>query len=231
MMGIAIGFEDLIVLVLIGVVFLRLFVVLGRRTGHEPPPSDSFGIAKSSEHSEDNVITLPDRAPQPTEPEETALDASIWADDSPVGAGLAQIKIADHHFEPGPFTDGARGAYEMIVTAFAQGDRQMLSNLLSDEVFDNFNRAIDGREAAGETLETTITAMKAVDIIDAGLDGKTAEVTVKFVSDMISFTRDSDGTLVGGSAAEHEVTDIWTFARDIGERDPNWTLVATSSEN
>jgi predicted lipid-binding transport protein (Tim44 family) len=231
MMGIAIGFEDLIVLVLIGVVFLRLFMVLGRRTGHEPPPSDSFGIAKGSEHSEDNVITLPDRAPQPTEPEETALDASIWADDSPVGAGLAQIKIADHQFDPGPFVDGARAAYEMIVTAFALGDHQTLRNLLSDEVYDNFASAIEAREAASETLETTITTMKAADIVDAGLDGKIAEVTVKFVSDMISVSRDDDGEVIGGTSAEHEVTDIWTFGRDTGSRDPNWTLVATSSEN
>jgi len=209
--------------------------MLGRRTGEERPPADSFGIAERSENDEaaddNNVISLPDRGPHPPEAEEAGLDASIWADDSPVGAGLAQIKIADHHFEPGPFVEGARAAYEMIVAAFAGGDRQTLRGLLSDEVFDNFTQAIDGREAAGETLETTITAMKAADILDAGLDGRTAEITVKFVSDMISFTRDANGTLLAGNAGEHEASDIWTFARDIAARDPNWVLVATSSEN
>ncbi len=216
-------------------VFFRLFRVLGRRTGEERPPADSFGIAERSENAEavddNNVISLPDREPHPPEAEEAGLDASIWADDSPVGAGLAQIKIADHHFEPGPFVEGARAAYDMIVVAFAGGDRQTLRGLLNDEVFDNFTQAIDGREAAGETLETSITAMKATDILDAGLDGRTAEITVKLVSDMISFTRDAAGTLVAGNAGEHEVSDIWTFARDIGDRDPNWVLVATSSEN
>ena len=132
---------------------------------------------------------------------------------------------------PGPFVDGARAAYEMIVTAFALGDHQTLRNLLSDEVYDNFASAIEAREAASETLETTITTMKAADIVDAGLDGKIAEVTVKFVSDMISVSHDDDGEVIAGTSAEHEVTDIWTFGRDTGSRDPNWTLVATSSEN
>ncbi len=244
MMGTGIGLVDIVILALVGVIFFRLFSVLGRRTGQERPPSDSLGMTEGREKSDDNVITLPDRTSsleeqeqqeqqeqQEEQEEESSADAALWADDSPIGAGLAQIKIADHQFDPGPFVDGARAAYEMIVTAFAPGDHQTLRNLLSDEVYDNFASAIEAREAASETLETTITTMKAADIVDAGLDGKIAEVTVKFVSDMISVSRDDDGEVIGGTSAEHEVTDIWTFGRDTGSRDPNWTLVATSSEN
>ena len=216
MMGTGIGLVDIVILALVGVIFFRLFSVLGRRTGQERPPSDSLGMTEGREKSDDNVITLPDRTSsleeqeqqeqQEEQEEESSADAALWADDSPIGAGLAQIKIADHQFDPGPFVDGARAAYEMIVTAFALGDHQTLRNLLSDEVYDNFASAIEAREAASETLETTITTMKAADIVD-------------------------DGEVIGGTSAEHEVTDIWTFGRDTGSRDPNWTLVATSSEN
>ena len=119
----------------------------------------------------------------------------------------------------------------MIVAAFAQGDRQTLRGLLNDEVYENFEAAISEREEAHQQLETTITSIKSTDIVDARLNGKIAEVTVKFVIDMISVLKDDKGEPVGTPAHEREVTDIWSFARDTGTRDPNWMLVATSSEN
>ena len=156
----------------------------------------------------------------------------IWADDSPIGAGLTQIKIADHSFEPDQFIEGARAAYEMIVAAFPAGDRDTLKMLLSPEVYQNFSAAIDEREEAGHTMESTIVALKKADIVEAELKDKTAEITVKFVSEMISVTRDSQGeNLPGQSPVPREVTDIWTFARDAKSGDPNWLLVETRSEN
>ena len=106
-----------------------------------------------------------------------------------------------------------------------------MRRILNDEVYDNFETAIETREEARQSLETTITAIKSADIVGARLNGKIAEVTVKFISDMISVTRTEADEVVGGAPQEREVTDIWTFARDTGNRDPNWELVATTSEN
>lgn len=230
MMGDGIQFLDIIFFAMVaGFIFLRLRSVLGRRTGHERRRPDGFGLGPRPERAEDNVVALPDRAGRPGPKSEA--EAKLWAEDSPVGAGLTQIKIADHRFEPASFLEGAKQAYEMIVAAFAKGDRETLRMLLADEVYENFVTAIDERERQGHSLETTITAIKRADIAEARLEGKTAEVTVKFVSDMVSVTKDAQGELVGGPGREREVTDVWTFARDTTAKDPNWALVATRSEN
>lgn len=240
-------FLDIIFLAMVaGFIFFRLRNVLGRRTGNERPPPSRRSREKSGDESDDqgaaneaagddNVVALPDRShPGPAEnadatPEE---EAALWADDSPIGAGLTKIKLADHRFEPGAFTDGARAAYEMIVDAFAKGDRDALRPLLNDQVFDNFVGAIDDREDKGHTLETKIVAINGTEIIDAEMKDKVAEATVKFVSEMISVTRDEAGEVLpdqlGGT---QEVTDIWTFARDTRDRDPNWQLIETHGEN
>ena len=229
-------FLDIILLAMIAAfVFFRLRSVLGRRTGHEQRPgSGGFGLGRGGKKEEDdnNVVQLPDRADNGRSEELQKEDAKIWADDSPVATGLTQVKIADSSFEPSDFLGGARAAYEMIVTAFAEGDRDTLRNLLNDEVFDNFNGAIDSREEEGQTLDTSIVSIKGTDIIEAGLNGSVAEVTVKFSTEMISALRDSDGELLPGQMTSTRlVTDIWTFARDTKSRDPNWLLVETRSEN
>lgn len=224
-----IGFLDIVLVAMVaGFIFLRLRSVLGRRTGHERQRPDPYRLRESGE---DKVVNLPERERGPADEKSREAEAALWADDSPVGAGLTQIKIADHNFEPGRFVEGARAAYDMIVTAFARGDRDTLRGLLNDEVYENFDKAIDEREAEQQRLETTITAIKSADIVDARMNARLAEVTVKFVSDMISVLRNDKGENVGGAPHEREVTDIWTFARDTGSRDPNWLLVATSSEN
>jgi predicted lipid-binding transport protein (Tim44 family) len=229
-MGDGIQFLDIIFFAMVaGFIFLRLRSVLGRRTGNERQRPDGFGLGRRRERNEDNVVALPDRGAKPAA--RTEAEAKLWAEDSPVGAGLTQIKIADHRFDPATFLDGAKQAYEMIVAAFAKGDRETLRMLLADEVHDNFIAAIEERERQGQTLETTITAIKRADIVEARLDGKHAEVTVKFVSDMVSVAKDSAGEPVGGPGREREVTDIWTFGRDTSSKDPNWFLIATRSES
>jgi len=224
-----IGFLDIVLVAMVaGVIFLRLRSVLGRRTGHERQRPDPYRLA---EGAEENVVKLPGHEPKEADDKGREAEAALWAEDSPVGTGLTQIKIADHRFEPARFVEGARTAYDMIVTAFARGDREALRGLLNDEVFENFANAIDERETQQQRLETTITAIKSADIVDARMNGRVAEITVKFVSDMISVLRNEQGENVGGAPQEREVTDIWTFARDTSSRDPNWLLIATSSEN
>jgi predicted lipid-binding transport protein (Tim44 family) len=213
-------------------VFFRLRSVLGRRTGHEQRPGSRFGFGGNKESDGDNVVALPDRGADERTEAQRKQDAKIWADDSPVAAGLTQVKIADPSFEPETFTTGARAAYEMVVTAFAEGDRETLRNLLNDEVFENFSGAIEEREKEGQTLESSIVSIKGTDIVEAGLNGTVAEVTVKFATEMITALRDKDGELLPGQMTSTRlVTDIWTFARDTKSRDPNWLLIETRSEN
>jgi predicted lipid-binding transport protein (Tim44 family) len=241
-------FLDIIFLAMVaGFRFFRLRGLLGRRTGNEPTPQDRQEERQREQQREqdseqgdaandDNVVVLPERGQTPTAPEQNNTkpeeEAALWAEDSPVGAGLTKIKLADHNFEPASFTDGARGAYEMIVNAFAKGDRDALRPLLNEQVYENFVGAIEDREDKGETLETMIVAINAAEIVDAELNDKVAEITIKFVSEMISAAGDEDGAILPDQpAGTREVTDIWTFARDTRNRDPNWQLIETHGEN
>jgi len=201
---------------------LRLRSVLGRRTGNERRRDP---IVRRAEPTGDKVIAFGQRpngaapAPATTEPPGDA-----------VAAGLARIRDADPGFDPPQFLEGARAAFEMIVAAFAEGDKARLRPLLSDEVYRPFCTAIDERGAAHETLESRILALKQIDISEAELDGRAARVTLKIVSDQINVVRAHDGSIVDGDP-EHaiEKTDFWTFARDTRSTDPNWALVATDS--
>jgi predicted lipid-binding transport protein (Tim44 family) len=154
------------------------------------------------------------------------------AKDSPLGKSLTALMRADPGFDPGPFLDGAKAAYEMIVMAFAQGDETTLEQLLGSDVYDGFQRAIRERESRGEKLESNLVGIDKADIIEAEVKNRTAYVTVKFVSELISVTRDAEGDVVEGDPKKvREVTDIWTFAREVGSKNPNWKLVATEAAN
>jgi predicted lipid-binding transport protein (Tim44 family) len=198
---------------------LRLRSVLGRRTGHERRPDPVLRRAEPS--AGDNIVSLGNR---PAPPLVTATPADA------VAAGLERIRSADPGFDPAHFIEGARAAFEMIVAAFAAGEKDRLRPLLADEVYKPFSAAIDEHAASGETLETRIVQIKGIDIAEAGLAGRTARVTVKFVSDQINVLRAHDGSIVDGDP-EHpiEKTDFWTFARDTRSPDPNWALVTTAS--
>jgi predicted lipid-binding transport protein (Tim44 family) len=140
------------------------------------------------------------------------------------------IKLADRNFDTERFVSGARSAYEMIVTAFARGERDVLRPLLSEDVFDTFERAIKSREARNIRVDFTFLKLKGSRISGAEMKGRTAEVMVTFESEVMMAGYDPSGALVEGDAkTPHSVTDIWTFARDTGSRDPNWALVATAS--
>jgi predicted lipid-binding transport protein (Tim44 family) len=147
---------------------------------------------------------------------------------SPVVRGLDDISAADGNFDVKQFVAGARAAYEMIVTAYATGDRRSLKGLLEREVFDGFDAVIRQREARGDTVETRFVSIDASELIGAQLRGKMAQITLRFVSQLVSVTRNRNDNVIEGSAdSVTTVTDIWTFAREVTSRDPNWKLVAT----
>jgi predicted lipid-binding transport protein (Tim44 family) len=231
----------LLFLVLAVVIFIRLRNVLGRRTGNERPPYDPYTTpdAKRAEANEP-VVALPrgraGRAPvEASGPSMEDIEARLGrhaAKDSPLGQSLTELMRADPGFDPGQFLDGAKAAYDMIVTAFAQGDEAELSQLLGTDVFEGFQRAIREREARGEKVESSLVGIDRADIIEAEVKNRTAYVTVKFVSELISVTRDADGEVVEGDPKKlREVTDIWTFTREVASRNPNWKLVATETAN
>jgi len=141
------------------------------------------------------------------------------------------IKLADRSFETDHFISGARSAYELIVTAFAKGERAQLKPLLSDEVYAAFGQVISGREQRQESMAFTFVGFKDVKIVHAALKGRSAEITLAFGAQFISATTDQNASVIDGdSKTVRDVTDVWTFARDVRSRDPNWLLVATSGD-
>lgn len=233
----------LIFLVIAVAIFLKLRSVLGRRTGDEEARFERYkqqeAQRRAAASSQDKIITLPRRdredAPKPAEePRSTAaveerVKALAGADDS-VAKGLMDIVRVDQNFEPDGFLKGAKVAYELIVTAFAEGNRRSLKELLSPEVFEGFAGAIGDRESRGETVEQTFVGIKAADIVEAELKNGISNVTVKFVSELITATRDRGGEVVAGDPKKiKEVTDIWTFSREVASRNPNWRLIATQA--
>lgn len=199
---------------------LRLRGVLGRRTGNERRRDM---VVRQADANRDKIVALGQRGEVPPRPADAAARGSV-------AAGVAEIRRADREFDPEDFLRGARGAFEIIVSAFAAGDKQRLRPLLSDEVFTGFAAAIDERRSAGEVLESHIVGITGVDIVEATVNGPTARVTVKLVSQQINVVRRSDGSVVDGNPEQpNEKTDLWTFARDTRSSDPNWALVATDS--
>jgi predicted lipid-binding transport protein (Tim44 family) len=233
-------FFDLPTLIVIGlaiVILFRLRSVLGTRTGNERSPLQRRSEATAKANAEENVVQMRPR-PIETQPDENAerqarrLASEIeqYSDgNAGIAQGLKNIAEADPGFSPKTFLEGAKMAYEMIVTAFAQGDRKTLKNLLDREVYEGFERAIAEREAAGHTVDFTFVGLPKVEISEAELDKRNASVTIRFHAEVVSATRDKDGTLIEGNADQvRTIADEWTFARNPKSRDPNWKLVATS---
>ena len=152
------------------------------------------------------------------------------AADPAVEQGLLAILRADSTFDPEHFLNGSKQAYEMIVTAFAEGNRKMLKDLLSRDVMEGFAAAITDREKRGEVIDQSFVGISKAGIVEAELKNGQASITVKFESQLISATRDKAGEVIAGDPQKiTDVTDFWSFARDIGSKNPNWKLVATQS--
>jgi predicted lipid-binding transport protein (Tim44 family) len=220
-------------LVLAVFIVLRLRSVLGTRTGNEPPPYDPYTRSDAQPNpasANENVVKMPPRNGEPAEPE-PAL-AQPWKGIAPEGSALASghdpIHEHDRDVTRQDYLKGASAAYEMIVTAFAQGDTRTLKGLLVKDVYDDFAQVIGERQKRNETVETRFVSLDKATIQDASLQGGTANVTVGFTSSLITVTRDKDGVVIDGSPdTVTDVHDVWTFARDTASHDPNWRLVAT----
>jgi predicted lipid-binding transport protein (Tim44 family) len=253
MFGEEMNLFTLLTLIAAVIAILKLRSVLGRRTGDEQTRGEqrrresslqkNLGSVAKPEKS-DKVIALPrrERDEQAVEPvvsvaEVEARINSVAGGDTTVASGLMQILKADPDFDPEHFLRGARQAYEMIVTAFAEGNRKILRDLLSGDVFTSFNRTIAERESRGEQIDQSFVGIKKADILEAEVNAKElASVTVRFLSQLITATRNKSGAIVDGDSSRiKEVTDIWTFVRDISTREArrnlNWKLVGTQSAN
>jgi predicted lipid-binding transport protein (Tim44 family) len=201
-----------------GVILYRLYSVLGRRTGHERPPQENYQLGpRQAENAAGATAKISHISPdRPSDP---------------VASGLFDVNLADRSFDKDQFLKGARAAYEMILTAFTSGDRATLKPLLSDEVFAAFDAAIRQRETAGHKASLTLVGFTDVKIIAATLKNSIADITLAFSARLISATTGADGKVVDGDpSAVQDITDVWSFTRDVRARDPNWVLVATSSE-
>lgn len=218
-------------------IFLRLRNVLGQRTGNERPPFDRAARNALPGASDPSMVPVPGKvidqaAPVPSA--EVVPQADRWKGVAEAGSALAQgldaVATQDSAFDPKHFLSGARSAYEMIVLAFANGDRRALRELLSSEVYDSFDTVIRERERHERRTETRFVSVDKAELVGAELRDRVVQLTVRFVSQMISVTRDKDGTIVDGNPDKvADITDIWTFSRDITSRDPNWKLVGTGS--
>lgn len=226
----------LIFMVAAVVIFIQLRNVLGRRTGNERPPFDPYTAGRRGEQdpkaAQDNVVSLPRRKPTETSEETYAAIDKVAPAGGDLNKGMRAIRDADASFEPAGFVDGAKMAYEMIVMAYADGDRKTLKNLLSREVYDGFVQAIGEREKRSEKIQSQFVGIDKAEIVGAEMKGGEAHVTMRIVSELISATRDKAGAVIDGDPETvAEVKDVWTFARDTRSKDPNWKLVATEAED
>ena len=231
-------FFDLPTLIVIAIavfVLFRLRGVLGTRTGNERPPVERRKPADAAP-VEDTVVPIRPRGAGNPDLSDDLRNRKLEAEieqfskgNEELAAGFKAVAAADPSFTPKSFLDGAKQAYEMVVTAYASGDRQTLKNLLEKDVFEGFQRAIAEREAAGQKVDFTFVGLPKIEISDAEYDKKNVNVTVRFHAEVVSATRDKDGNLVEGNADQVQtIADEWTFARNPKSRDPNWKVVSTS---
>jgi len=203
-----------------GFLALRLYSVLGKRTGHEQEPAPRAAEDRAK------VAVL---QPRPTP--DMAGDSVRMAEGliAPAGEnGVRALIAADRSFDVPQFVEGAKGAYRMVLEAFWRGDREELAWLCDADVLASFEEAIAAREAEGHRLDNRLVRIEKAQIVEAGVNGRIAEVSLRFEADIAAVTRDKDDNVVAGSLTDAVGTnDIWTFTRDIRSADPNWKLSET----
>lgn len=219
------------------VVFWRLKSVLGTRTGREKPPfQPKRNEPPKSQESPGTVVPFPKNASSSSATDTDGDEAPppVWTGYAAAGSELAtslqKLAEADTSFAPRSFVEGAKMAYEMIIEGYAKGDKSSLKALLSKDVFDGFARAIDDRETQGHKVESRFVGIDKAVLQSANLAGRKANITLEFVSELITATYDKSGAVIDGDPKHVQtVTDVWTFERDLNSRDPNWKLVATQA--
>ncbi|MEN2495301.1 MAG: hypothetical protein TECD_01223 [Hyphomicrobiaceae bacterium hypho_1] len=222
-------------------VILKLRTVLGRHTDEDEArvARKMRSREKANSTASDKIVTLPQRSandrfkPENQERSEEDLRDKIKAlgiTDVNASDGLIDIAKSDKSFDIEHFLTGAKHAYEIIVTAFAEGNRNLLSELLSEDVLKGFEEAILRRENSKETVDQSFVGINNADITEAEMRGNEANITLKFTSQLISATRDSSGKVINGDPQTViDVIDIWTFSRNVISQNPNWRLIATQS--
>lgn len=210
---------EIVLLALVALfVGLRLFAVLGRRTGHEQQP-----VLRPAE-----TVTGADVAAPPVGSPSDRADRSSYLYEEKASDGVRAIIAADSGFDVARFVEGAQAAYRMILEAFWKGDEEELAYLVGDDVRASFAEAIAERTAAGHKLDNRLISIERAVIEDADLTGRTATVTVRFDADIAAVTRNADGEVIAGSLSDAVSThDVWTFRRNLATNDPNWLLVET----
>ena len=201
---------------------LRLYSVLGERTGHEQQP-----ILKPADS--DARATVP--VAQPAPPQAAPAEAGDMAFVPTAGPGVRAILAADPSFDVARFLEGAKSAYRMILEAFWKGDLSPLKGHVDDHVLDAFESAVEQRKKDGLTLENRLVAIEQAVISEATLERGMAVITVRFEADIAAITRNAERQVIAGSLSDAVQTrDLWTFRRDLSTRDPNWLLIETDEE-
>jgi predicted lipid-binding transport protein (Tim44 family) len=200
---------------------LRLYAVLGRRTGHEQPIVKPADVQQAPLVARPTIEALAERKPE-------SVGAVAALIDPHAQDGIRAIVSADPHFDVAGFVEGARSAYRMVLEAFWRGDEAELRRLADDEVYEAFRDSIAARQEAGETIENRLVSIERSIIDSAGMAGQMAVVSVRFDADIAAVTRDAEGNVVGGSLTDAVQThDLWTFSRHVRADDPNWILIET----
>lgn len=214
---------DLVLLGMVaGFLVLRLRSVLGKRTGYEGQP----GIGPRPARPAGRVI---DSKAEPTPETGTAMPRQLPPRESPAGQALSRLQSVETSFSPGKFLDSAEHAFRLIVMAFAKGDRAALGPLLTAPLLQIFDQAITEREQANQTQHMTLHSIRSATIETAEVAADHATITVRFVSDQVSYTNNAANETLSGTEAVTEITDLWTFDRQLGTRDPSWRLAAAQN--
>ncbi|UVO49074.1 Tim44/TimA family putative adaptor protein [Sphingomonas sp. SUN019] len=199
-----------------GFLALRLYSVLGKRTGHEPLP-------KPAEERVGAPVAPRTIDATPEQREPTAKPFEAGAEN-----GVRAIIAAEPGFDVSRFVEGAQGAYRMILEAYWKGDESVLNDLVEPRVAEAFGEAIAARREAGQTLDNRLVSIERALISGAQVNGRDARITVRFDADIAAVTRDGEGNVVAGSTSDAvETHDVWTFARTLRSDDPNWKLADT----
>ncbi|HEV2597633.1 Tim44/TimA family putative adaptor protein [Sphingopyxis sp.] len=199
---------------------MRLYSVLGKRTGHEQEPV----LPRRDERAAPSPVRLDDGETPPSTLA-SAPDASGLVYEPAAEAGLRQLLATDRNFDAGRFMEGAEAAYRMISEAYWSGDRETLRDLCDTDSYEAFVEAIAAREARGEKLDNRLIGIDSAKITAVDLDRSEARITVRYRADISAITRDAEGKLIAGSMSDASQTDdLWTFRRQIGSSDPNWLL-------
>jgi predicted lipid-binding transport protein (Tim44 family) len=215
--------------VLAGFIWYKLRMTLGRKDD-AMPPSQMTSSTASDERASKPVVKLPPVRLAGEKPQRSLAPATRQVKepeitDPALAETLKKFQQRDKSFTPGWFLEGAGAAFEMVLNAYSKGDLKTLAGLLDGPIFQSFKEDVERRKTTGEVLEQTLVSIDASEILSASLEKNIAQVRVRFITQQISLIKDKEGKILEGNPSRIErITDEWTFSRDIGSANPNWTI-------